>query len=325
MWRHAAAVTAAAAALALVLPGGVSSAQEKAPRPSLSSLVAQAKQLSYQIDALSEQYDGLRLQLTSARAAAKKAERTAAQDAAALKKGRITVARIAAASYMNAGLEPEIQLLTSSNPQRVLSQASIMEQLGQQDGAMVDSLARAEIAANRASETARQQIARVTKLDSAISAKKQAIQAKIDQIHSAAMQQAFAVFQQTGQYPSIAIPGGNSVGAIALRYALTRRGDPYEWGAAGPNAFDCSGLVMWAYAQEGIYLPHYTGSQWNMGEHISRSQLEPGDLVFFFPDISHVGLYIGDGLMVDAPTYGQPVQVQPVMWNVYVGAVRITR
>jgi peptidoglycan DL-endopeptidase CwlO len=95
------------------------------------------------------------------------------------------------------------------------------------------------------------------------------------------------------------------------------------WGAAGPSTFDCSGLVMWAYQQVGISLPHYTGSQWTMGEHISRSQLEPGDLVFFYPDISHVGLYVGDGMMLDAPATGQVVQIQPVMWNVYVGAVRI--
>jgi cell wall-associated NlpC family hydrolase len=104
---------------------------------------------------------------------------------------------------------------------------------------------------------------------------------------------------------------------------MTRRGDPYVWGAAGPSEFDCSGLVMWAYAQVGISLPHYTVSQYNMGEHISRSQLEPGDLVFFYAGIDHVGIYLGGGLMVDAPSSGQLVQVQPVMWNVFVGAVRI--
>jgi cell wall-associated NlpC family hydrolase len=95
------------------------------------------------------------------------------------------------------------------------------------------------------------------------------------------------------------------------------------WGAAGPSSFDCSGLVMWAYEQVGISLEHFTGDQWNEGQHISKSQLEPGDLVFFFPDIGHVGMYVGNGLMVDAPTFGQVVQVQPVLWNDYVGAVRI--
>ncbi|MBO0771874.1 MAG: C40 family peptidase, partial [Actinobacteria bacterium] len=134
---------------------------------------------------------------------------------------------------------------------------------------------------------------------------------------------AMAVFQQTGQYPNIPIPTANTIGAQALRAALSRRGDPYVWGASGPSAFDCSGLVMWAYQQVGISLPHYTGAQFNMGVHVSRDQLQPGDLVFFYADIGHVGLYIGNGLMVDAPDFGQVVKVEPVMWDVYVGAVRI--
>jgi cell wall-associated NlpC family hydrolase len=132
-----------------------------------------------------------------------------------------------------------------------------------------------------------------------------------------------AVFKRTGNYPDIKIPTANTIGAQALRWALTRRGSPYVWGAAGPHAFDCSGLVLWAYAKVGISLPHFTGEQWNMGVHVGRNQLEPGDLVFFYADLGHVGLYIGNGLMVDAPDFGEDVQVQPVMWDVYAGAVRI--
>jgi cell wall-associated NlpC family hydrolase len=323
MRRTATVVTGATAALALLIPGGVSSAQTRDPSPTLNALVAQAKQLTYQINALSEQYDGLRIQLSSARAAASKAEKAAAQDAAALKNGRTALAQLGAASYMNAGYDPTLQLLTSGNPQQFLSQASIMEQLDQENGDRVTTLQAAQAADTRARETAQQQIARVTSLESAMSAKTSAIQAEINKVNSSAMSQAMAIFNQTGQYPDIAIPGGSGVGAVALRAALSKRGDPYVWGAAGPGAFDCSGLVMWAYAQEGISLPHYTGSQWGSGQHISRSQLEPGDLVFFFADISHVGIYIGNGLMVDAPSFGQDVQVQPIDWGIYVGAVRI--
>ena len=322
-WRTATVVVGATAAFALVIPGGISGAQTRQPSPSLNSLVEQAKQLTYQINALSEQYDGLRVQLASARVAAKKAEKAAAQDTTALKTGRIAVAQLGAASYENAGYDPTLQLLTSGDPQQFLSQASIMEQLDRQNGDRVTTLAAAQAADTRAHQAAQQQIAHVTALQAAMSAKSQAIQAEIDKVNSSAMAQAMAIFNQTGQYPNIAIPGGNGVGAVALRYALSKRGDPYVWGAAGPSAFDCSGLVMWAYAQEGISLPHYTGSQWNSGMHISRDQLQPGDLVFFFADISHVGLYLGNGLMVDAPSFGQTVQVQPIDWGIYVGAVRI--
>jgi peptidoglycan DL-endopeptidase CwlO len=148
------------------------------------------------------------------------------------------------------------------------------------------------------------------------------IRQRMNIYNSQAFQQAAAIYAQTGSYPNIH-PTGDSVGVQALRWALTKVGDPYVWGAAGPSSFDCSGLVMWAYAQVGISLLHFTGDQWNEGQHISRSELEPGDLVFFFPTISHVGLYIGNGLMVDAPTFGVPVHVEPVFWSSYVGAVRI--
>jgi peptidoglycan DL-endopeptidase CwlO len=322
-WRTAVALTGAATAFALLLPGGVSSAQTRSSTPSLNELVAQAKQLEFQINALSEQYDGLRIELSSARVAADQAEKAAARDFAALKASESALGQLAFASYMNAGYDPTLELLTSSNPEQFLSQASITQELDQENGDRVAGLKAAAAADTRARETAQQQVARVTALQDEMNAKTQAIQSEIDQVNSSAMQQAMTIFNQTGQYPDINIPGGNSVGAIALRYALSRRGDPYIWGAAGPDEFDCSGLVMWAYAQEGISLPHYTGSQWEMGEHISRSELEPGDLVFFYADISHVGLYIGNGLMVDAPAYGQDVMVQQIDWSIYVGAVRI--
>ena len=139
------------------------------------------------------------------------------------------------------------------------------------------------------------------------------IHAKLAVLNSSAMTQAMAVFSKTGSYPDVVLPEATNVGTTALRAALTQRGKPYVWGAAGPDSYDCSGLVVWAFAQEGISLPHYTGSLWNSGMHVSRADLEPGDLVFFFADISHVGIYVGNGLMVDAPSTGQVVQVQPIL------------
>ena len=313
----------AAAALALILPGGISAAQTTAPKPNLTTLVAEAKQLEFQINALSEQYDGLRLQLTRAQANAKIAENAASRGAAALAVGQQAVAQLAAANYMSSGLDPTLAALTAGDPRQFLNQASAITELDQSSGVKVNTLSGQVTQALRDKKTADQQIAQVNALEAQMNAKKKTIDAKIDQVNSAAMKQAMAIFTQTGQYPDISIPTANTVGAQALQAALTRAGDPYVWGAAGPGEFDCSGLVVWAYAQEGIALPHYTGSLWNSGMHVARSDLEPGDLVFFFPDISHVGIYIGDGMMIDAPDFGVPVHVEPVYWSAYVGAVRI--
>ncbi len=319
----AAGLAAATVALALVLPGGSSVAQTTAPKPSLTTLVAQAKLLEFQINALSEQYDGLSLQLTHAQADAQIAEKAAARGESALTIGEQAVAQLAAENYMNSGLDPTLQALTTGNPQQFLNQASTISELDQSSGDKVNTLSNEVNQALRDKQVADQQVASVTALEAQMNTKKKAIDAKIDVVNSAAMKQAMAVFTQTGHYPNISIPTANTVGDEALQAAITREGDPYVWGAAGPTAFDCSGLVVWAYAQEGIALPHFTGDLWNSGEHITRADLEPGDLVFFFADISHVGIYIGDGMMIDAPDFGQPVQVQPISLDPYVGAVRI--
>ena len=319
----AAGLAAATAALALVLPGGSSVAQTTAPKPNLTTLVAQAKQLEFQINALSEQYDGLRLQLSHAQADAQIAEKAAARGESALTIGEQAVAQLAAENYMNSGLDPTFQALTAGNPQQFLSQASTIAELDESSGDKVHTLSNEVSQALRDKQVADQQVASVTALEAQMNAKKSAIDAKIDVVNSAAMKQAMAIFTETGQYPNISIPTENTVGYQALQAAISREGDPYVWGAAGPSAFDCSGLVVWAYAQEGIALPHFTGDLWNSGVHVTRADLEPGDLVFFFADISHVGIYIGNGMMIDAPDFGQTVQVQPISLDPYVGAVRI--
>jgi len=312
----------AATLVSLALPGGAVSAAVTANPPGLNALLAKAAKLSDQIDSLSEQYDGLKIQRTQANTEAKIARQTAARDEKQLLAGQAVVGQLAAQGYMTGDVNPALQLLQSSNPQAFIDRASIMLQLQEENGDKVTVLAAAENAARRATLTAQQQAAKAAQLAAQMNTKVQAIQRRESVLNSAAFSQAMAVFKRTGSYPNITVPG-NSVGVQALRYALTKRGDPYVWGGAGPNDFDCSGLVMWAYAQVGISLPHFTGDQWNSGQHISRSQLEPGDLVFFFADISHVGMYVGDGLMLDAPTFGQPVQIQPIFWSAYVGAVRI--
>ena len=316
-------LVAATTALALLVPAADSMAQTTSPKPTLASLVAQAKQLEFQINALSEQYDGLRIQLSRAQSDAQIAQLAATRDAAALASGQQAIAQLAAANYIDAGLDPTMQALTTGNAEQFLSQASTITELDQASGEKVSTLTAVEDQDQRARQTADQQLATVRTLETQLNGKKQAIDAAIDRVNSAAMQQAMSIFTQTGQYPDISIPTANTVGAQALTAALSRRGDPYVWGAAGPGQFDCSGLVVWAFAQEGISLPPFTGDLWNSGVHIPRADLEPGDLVFFFADISHVGIYLGDGLMVDAPDFGEAVQVQPVFWSAYVGAVRI--
>jgi len=108
-------------------------------------------------------------------------------------------------------------------------------------------------------------------------------------------------------------PGaGSGEGSVAVQAALTRLGTPYVWGAAGPSAFDCSGLIMWAYQQAGIFLPHSSYALAAGGQPVSLDQMQPGDVITYYSDASHVGMYVGDGMMVHASTFGVPVAVVPV-------------
>ena len=109
----------------------------------------------------------------------------------------------------------------------------------------------------------------------------------------------------------VAAPG-SPVSTTVIQAALSRIGSPYSWGGSGPGAFDCSGLVMWSFQQAGISLPHSSQALANGGQSVSRDQMQPGDLVTYYSDASHVGIYIGDGMMVHASTYGTPVRVAPV-------------
>ncbi|HET7387874.1 MAG TPA: NlpC/P60 family protein [Nocardioidaceae bacterium] len=109
----------------------------------------------------------------------------------------------------------------------------------------------------------------------------------------------------------------------AVSYALAQVGDAYSYGATGPNAFDCSGLTMMAWAQAGVALPHSSSAQMSSGPSVPQGQLAPGDLVFYYSPVSHVGIYIGNGQIVNAENPSTGVRVTGVFSMPYSGAVRI--
>jgi cell wall-associated NlpC family hydrolase len=113
-----------------------------------------------------------------------------------------------------------------------------------------------------------------------------------------------------------------AMGGPAVAYAKAQIGKAYVYGAAGPNSFDCSGLTMAAWSQAGVSLPHSSSAQYSSGRHISESELQPGDLVFYYSPISHVGMYIGNGQIVNALNPGAGVRISGLHDMPYVGAVR---
>jgi cell wall-associated NlpC family hydrolase len=117
-------------------------------------------------------------------------------------------------------------------------------------------------------------------------------------------------------------PKGNSAGATAVRAALSQLGKPYVWAAEGPDSYDCSGLTLWAWAHAGVSLPHNSGMQYAATKRVAESDWQPGDLLFFGSPIHHVGMYVGDGQMIEAPYTGQVVRIISASRSDYVGAGR---
>ena len=112
--------------------------------------------------------------------------------------------------------------------------------------------------------------------------------------------------------PDSPAPVDGGVGATVVQAALSRVGSPYSWGATGPNAFDCSGLIKWAFLQSGKSLPRSSQALAAGGQPVTTTEAQPGDIVTFYSDASHAGIYIGDGNMVHTSTYGTPVKVAPI-------------
>ena len=122
--------------------------------------------------------------------------------------------------------------------------------------------------------------------------------------------------------PANPAPAPNAGAQTAVDAALSQVGKPYQWGAEGPDSYDCSGLTLWAWAHAGVSLPHNSGMQYDATPRVAESDWQPGDLLFFGSPIHHVAMYIGNGQMVEAPYSGQYVRVVSAYRSDYVGAGR---
>lgn len=316
-WGRVATVIGATALFSLVLPLGIGGAAPSQPMPSLKDLVAQARALSDQINSLNEQYNGLKIQLAQAQTEARVAQDTYVRDLTELRAGNLAVGQLAAQSYMNGGLTTPLELLTTSTASTLIGRAAFVQELQKENGDQVSQIAEGVAAAQRARASAEQQTRRAKQLTAEMTGKRRQAQGKISLLNSSVFKKAMAVFNQTGNYPNISIPTANTIGAQALRWALTRIGMPYVWAAAGPDSFDCSGLAMTAYRSAGVSIPRTANEQYHWGPRVSARQVEPGDLVFFVgadgtaSHPGHVGIVIGGGKMIEAFATGFPIRVAP--------------
>ncbi|MFF4900303.1 NlpC/P60 family protein [Streptomyces sp. NPDC001068] len=310
------------------------------PQLTPAQVKARVDRLYQDAEAATEKYDGAKEKAETAQRRVR-----ALQDETARKQDRLNSARdalglAAAAQYRAGGIDPAWQLALSSDPDRYLDDAAFAERAGAaQAGAVarvrrqlreIEQLrgaAHVELTSlrSRQAELKRQKTVVTGKLDEArrlldrLSPRQRAA-VTADGAPERASRSASGT-RATLAPGSVAAPDSRAAAAVA--YAYSKLGSPYVWGATGPNAFDCSGLAQAAYRSAGVSLPRTTYAQINAGRRVSRSELQPGDLVFFYSGISHVGIYIGNGQMIHAPNPSAPVRIAPVDEMPFAGATRV--
>ncbi|WP_283139213.1 C40 family peptidase [Rhizohabitans arisaemae] len=315
-------LAAAIAVLTVLAPAGSVTAD---PEPTGERLKERVEQLHLEIGQLTEEYNGLRVRLQQARKTAGAARGNLARSEERLEERRQKAALLAGGSYMTGSLDSALLLAFSTNPDGYLDRATMLHELQLSHGEELTELVNAMEAAKRASTLAEAREAEVGSLVDEVEARRAKITALVAKAETRLFREAAEEADSSrGRRTRVDVPIiGSGRAAQAAKWALTQQLKPYVWGAEGPNSYDCSGLVMAAFQTVGINLPHYTGNQWTSGTHISKEELKPGDLVFFYKDLHHVGIYVGGGLMVHAPQSGDVVHVTPIDRRPFAGAVRI--
>ncbi|MEV0619680.1 NlpC/P60 family protein [Nonomuraea sp. NPDC050404] len=315
-------ISVTVAALLIASPFGSASAD---PKPSLQNLAKQVEKMHTEIETLSEQYNGQREKLKTAKKSSDAAQKVLATSEADLEAKRSKAALLAQNAYMTGGLGRMLAFTVGQDPESFLDRAATTYVLEQEQGEEVNQVAKAREAAERARAGAKERIEEVQELVDELGTKRDKITKLVTKVESNLFKRALGEAGRPGTRATrVNLPiAGDGKAAQAARWALTQQLKPYVWGAEGPSGYDCSGLVMAAYQRVGISLPHYTGSQWTAGRHIDRSEMRPGDLVFFYNDLHHVGIYLGGGMMVHAPQTGDVVRIAAIGNRPFVGAVRI--
>jgi cell wall-associated NlpC family hydrolase len=316
--RRSRAVLALGGALVAVLTGVLAPAPATAAPGSAAAAGKQVERAAQQLTVIDEQVQEAELTV----AAQKKTAAAAAEKAAAAKKALAAYEpqlRAFAQSGYTGQQSGMAVFLTSDSATELVQQMTTLDMIAAHMNTVVARVAAAQAAAakaqadaDHAAATAKAGLAKLAQQKADV--EKRVAAYKADFARLSADEQVRVTTAVAG--PSLQVPTNLSLppGAlgVAIRTALAQVGDAYNGGAAGPDEFDCSGLTMFAFAAAGVSLPHSSRAQSQLGPQVSRADLRAGDLVFFYSPISHVGIYLGGGMMVHARDYNAPVAVTSV-------------
>ncbi|MGY0060804.1 NlpC/P60 family protein [Streptomyces sp. LZ34] len=331
----------AAVALAGAAATAMSGTGHAETRPTPAQVKAKVDQYQREAEEANEKYNGAKEKAGEARQALDKLRDEAARKTARLNASRNALGAFAAAQYRSGTVAPTLQLALSSSPEQYLRRASLADRAGSRQAAAVAGLARQARKLRQVRGEAQDRLGQLRGAQAALARHKgvarkklAAAEALLDRLTDEqrrryeaqeaqkAQESREAQGTRAGSAPYATSYAASGRAARAVSYAYGALGKPYVWGATGPQGYDCSGLTQAAWRAAGVALPRTTYTQINAGRRVSRTELAPGDLIFFYSGVSHVGLYIGGGRMIHAPRPGAPVRVAPIDQMPFAGATR---
>jgi len=342
-----------AAGLAAFLIPTIAAAVPRDPATDTIATVTQRlDNLSKQSESLAEKYNGAQITLTARQKAAGKAQSAFRSAAATYQTARAQLTNTLKSQYEGAQFSTAGALLTSTNEANYLDKVEALNLLNAHRSAVVAELITARANADKAQEAAADALHKAKSVRDLVSKQRADVEAQTKKYTdllatlNAQQQEQYrdrnaptaaqlATTQTTQALPAApaqpaappAVGGGSAKAQIAVAYARAQLGKPYVFAAAGPDAFDCSGLTMMAWAAAGVSLPHYAPTQMQYGSTvpIDVSAMLPGDLIFLYPDIGHVEIYAGNGMAISAPQPGDVVKYVSVAYDMpnIVGVRRI--
>jgi cell wall-associated NlpC family hydrolase len=332
--RRSRAVLALGAALVAAATGVLAPSSAVAAPGTAAEAMKLVQETAQQLTVIDEQLHQAELTVAEQQqvAAAAAEQATAAQAALAVYEPQLRA--IAQSGYTAKSQSRVAAFLTSDSAAELVQQMTTLDVIATHTNTVVGEVAAAQDAARQAQAAADEAAATARAGHEQLAAQKAEVEEKVaayqaDFARLTAAEQATvtaAVAGRSLQAPAVEelplAPG--SAAAVAIETALAQVGDAYQRAGSGPDVFDCSGLTSYAYAAAGVALPHSSQAQSRLGRQVARNELQPGDLVFFYSPISHVALYIGNGMMVHARTYGSPVAVTSVDQSGYRFGVRLT-
>src|SRR3954451_22004814 len=332
--------------LTLIAAGGVA----LTPLPALADPITAGEgaglvaEKAHELEVVTEKVNDAREELKAKRAAADEAAAQVEAAEVSLATARDQVREVARSAYTGERLSTLEAMLSSSSSDELMDRVGTLDVIAAHNTEILaaaqaadDTAKQAQDAAAQAAADAQGQLDRVAAQQSDLNAQIADYQAQYERLNAAEQAASRAEAERSHATAPAAAPdsapapaappappvaGGSGAAQTAVSTALAQVGDPYVWAAAGPNSFDCSGLVQYAYASAGISLPHSSKGQASMGRAVGRADLQPGDVLAFYSPVSHVGIYIGNGQMVHAPTSGSSVKVVPIDYMGQITAMR---